>query len=1760
MNVRAISVLIVLALVLSAAAYNSVMENDEDNGKNVKLAVHGVDDGAVLAGEVELDIDGSPAGGIVTIAIEGITVYQGSSTSWTWDTELFPDGAYDITVTYSKGGNQRSSSYVVTIANGDPASPTCNIVSPSSGYHTSLDSVDFTVGDLDDDLETIKLDIDGYLDIIAISGTSYFIPVDLEDGEHTVTLTVIDSNDQEATDTVTFILDTTAPSLSISPMKGWHRPPVTFTWSASDAIGLDEVVLTIDDEEVYSGTGSQYEFNGSDGEHDVEVVATDLAGNTKTESFTIGLDGTAPAVSLDLEDGSYLSGEVEITGDIDEEEIADSWLTIDGVEVAQDLPYDLDTEDYDDGTHSIVWGCEDKTETISEVSVDVVFDNTAPEVSLDLEDGQYLTGKVEVNGTAEDAIGIDTSWLEVDGDPVTDALPFTLDTEDYDDDDHIITWGCADLAGNEVEIEVLVTTDNTLPDIGIDLVEASYVRGDIEITGYASDDEINNTWLIMDGEEVSDSLPYDVDTTDHEDGPHTFIWGCDDKAGNVAEMTVHVYFDNTDPELELYVPDGILRGLALILVDAEDSLKLEMYGFLIDEETPVLDGGYVDTTAYSDGEHTIQAIAEDAAGNVAELDHNVTFDNTPPDVEIILPVDEYVRGTIDVEIDAEDEFGIGTINISIDGEELTNTTSAELDTTELSDGEHTINATVIDDAGNVGWHEITITVDNTLPEISDVEPTHGERVRDTVTVSFTVEDESPLDSVGIYVDGDLEASNTTWEWDTTVHDDGWTDVALRAEDAAGNVATYEFSVQIDNVDPPTVYVEWPVEGMAFNEEFTLTINVTSDLEVDETRLVIDDGTPDVYSGLQEEFIIDTTAYADGPHNINITIVDTDSNVNWTEVNLTFDNTVPDLSWIRPDDDRMDNVTLEVDASDATTGIDWICFMINGTEVANGTEVNNTDWYDWRPDGPMDIGAMACDRVGNYVVIEMDVWLDMHAPKVMFATPENDTILRRTHEVEVWRYDYDIEEIHLYLNDELIDDVYEWTWDTTEYDDGEYWLNFTAIDKWDQQTDIALHLGVDNTPPEIRWESPMDYYLSGEVSMIADVYDEYIVRNVTFALDDSVVQNGTGEIWVWDTTTASSGEHEIEVIGIDKAGNWNSTSVWFYIDNTPPEVSIESPDDGELVNGTVDIEVDATDNIEVASVMIFVNNDLMGFLNATPYDVEWDSDDYPDGNYTITAIAEDIAGNIASEAIKVTKGEERDTVVTEPTVKVLDEYDLFGIERVIVTDSRYQAAPITSTLIPYGILPSIEWEKNNATDMWINYTSTVSEFSSRMAISVWDSPDYAIVVDDYESAILSVPLSVYLDAPLLMDGTTTDEALWELGTIYADQIICVGTTQYNNDGVTVIDEDDVMEYALGIAILNGETPDYLVVTNPDDADGNTAYLSSMAGAFAAYHRGVILTIGSTDTSTVINTKIHDAYDVFTDIGLNCTYLNIVGDYKSVPHKYENHGFGNEPSDNRYADLDGDPVTIEIAAGRVFGKTLEDVAYYLDRVINYESYWDTDTAPVAPAPALVPGQWNNNAVIYCGWAAEFAEDSENHCREYMRNIGWFNTKDDSEVAHAMATAQLMADFAASNFIIINADHGMPTGTVTFDSGDLLDLHPSVVFGVSCSVGRTDGVNKQNSLTYTFLEKGAVAWLAPTRTAYGSFIQTYPYQPIAAPGLCYLYLRELIDNNLTSGEAYMRAKNGLIDQADSNVNKGTTWQYQHYGDPKFNPYEPNHEGWWF
>jgi hypothetical protein len=87
-----------------------------------------------------------------------------------------------------------------------------------------------------------------------------------------------------------------------------------------------------------------------------------------------------------------------------------------------------------------------------------------------------------------------------------------------------------------------------------------------------------------------------------------------------------------------------------------------------------------------------------------------------------------------------------------------------------------------------------------------------------------------------------------------------------------------------------------------------------------------------------------------------------------------------------------------------------------------------------------------------------------------------------------------------------------------------------------------------------------------------------------------------------------------------------------LDTTPPTVSITSPAHGAIVSGTINITASASDNVAVAGVQFkYDGNNAGGEDNLAPYAVSADTSTVPNGQYTLTAIARDFAGNQASSA-------------------------------------------------------------------------------------------------------------------------------------------------------------------------------------------------------------------------------------------------------------------------------------------------------------------------------------------------------------------------------------------------------------------------------------------------------------------------------------------------------------------------------------------------
>jgi hypothetical protein len=83
------------------------------------------------------------------------------------------------------------------------------------------------------------------------------------------------------------------------------------------------------------------------------------------------------------------------------------------------------------------------------------------------------------------------------------------------------------------------------------------------------------------------------------------------------------------------------------------------------------------------------------------------------------------------------------------------------------------------------------------------------------------------------------------------------------------------------------------------------------------------------------------------------------------------------------------------------------------------------------------------------------------------------------------------------------------------------------------------------------------------------------------------------------------------------------------DDLAPTVTLASP--GANVAGTVTLEADASDDQGVAQVRFLADDALIGSDTTAPYSVSWDTTSSANGTVTLTAEAEDLAGNVGVSA-------------------------------------------------------------------------------------------------------------------------------------------------------------------------------------------------------------------------------------------------------------------------------------------------------------------------------------------------------------------------------------------------------------------------------------------------------------------------------------------------------------------------------------------------
>jgi hypothetical protein len=291
-------------------------------------------------------------------------------------------------------------------------------------------------------------------------------------------------------------------------------------------------------------------------------------------------------------------------------------------------------------------------------------DTTPPAVSMTAPaGGATVSGTVQVTANATDAGGVAGVQFRLDGQPLgteDTSSPYGVawDTTGVANGSHTLTAVARDQAGNTATAtSVTVTVQNTAPDTTPPAVSltapaaGATVSGTVAVNATATDaGGVAGVQFRLDGQPLGaedTSSPYGVswNTTGVANGSHTLTAVARDQAGNTATATsVTVTVQNTAPDttppaVSLTAPaaGATVSGTVAVNATATDAGGVAGVQFRLDgqalgaEDTSSPYAVAWDTTAASNGSHTLTAVARDAAGNTATATAvTVTVQNAAP--------------------------------------------------------------------------------------------------------------------------------------------------------------------------------------------------------------------------------------------------------------------------------------------------------------------------------------------------------------------------------------------------------------------------------------------------------------------------------------------------------------------------------------------------------------------------------------------------------------------------------------------------------------------------------------------------------------------------------------------------------------------------------------------------------------------------------------------------------------------------------------------------------------------------------------------------------------------------------------------------------------------------------------------------------------------------------------------------------------------------------------------------------------------------
>jgi transcription initiation factor IIF auxiliary subunit len=474
------------------------------------------------------------------------------------------------------------------------------------------------------------------------------------------------------------------------------------------------------------------------------------------------------------------------------------------------------------------------------------------------------------------------------------------------------------------------------------------------------------------------------------EGDYTIEINTIDEAGNSNTSWYFFTIDSTIPGITLnnpgnnsYFPNGTILDFSVI----EPHLVISNYSVDNGADIPFTSPYNISTTGWDEGDHKVDIICMDEAGNWNAMWFFFTIDSILPEITLNLPANNsYITNSTTLDFIVEDLYLLA-VNYSINGgPDLPLADPFDISTSGLGDGTYTVKINALDLAGNVNYSWYFFTIDSTLPTITLEAPQNNSIIQIGTNLNFSIVD-TYLMQVNYSINGGADF-NLSDPFDISTL--GWADgdytIQINAIDMAGNLNSSWYFISLDSTSP-IIILNTPQNNSAIQNGTILDFFIL-DSNLLQANYSVNGGTN---ISLSDPFNITTAGWMDDNYTIQINALDTVDNSISARYFFILDTIPPEIILDTPENNSViqDGTILDFSIIDPTPI--QANYSVNGgadNAFSDPFQIQTTDWED----GDYNIQINATDQAGNSYSLWFFFTIDSTPPTISIAPSLNHSIV------------------------------------------------------------------------------------------------------------------------------------------------------------------------------------------------------------------------------------------------------------------------------------------------------------------------------------------------------------------------------------------------------------------------------------------------------------------------------------------------------------------------------------------------------------------------------------------------------------------------------------------------------------------------------------------------------------------------------------------------------------------------------------------------